>query len=102
MRDAAAPANADCRVAGVASGCRARYTAATPAACGAAIDVPLMVRVAVSPVSQSDVMSTPGAYQSTHGPPSDHGAGASLRSLAATVMTPGTRAGDDVHASAPS
>jgi hypothetical protein len=36
--------------------------------CGVAIDVPLIVLVAVSLVFQSEVMFTPGAKRSTHVP----------------------------------
>ena len=41
----------------------ALYSAATPATCGEAIDVPLMVRVAVVLPIQADVMEAPGAYR---------------------------------------
>jgi hypothetical protein len=41
-----------------------RYKAATPATCGAAIDVPLIVKVAVSLVCQAEMMLTPGAKRS--------------------------------------
>src|SRR4051794_25482157 len=78
---------------GLAWGCNPRKTAAAPAACGAAIEVPLMVLVAVSLLFQSEVMLTPGANQSTQLPTSDHDAAWSSRSTAATVMTPGTRPG---------
>ena len=39
----------------------ALYKAATPATCGDAIEVPLMVLVAVFEVHQADVMDEPGA-----------------------------------------
>ena len=94
----AAASSAASTALGVAEGCSPRYTAAAPVVWGAAIDVPLMVLVAVSEVSQSDAMLTPGANQSTQVPTSDHEAAASWRSLAATVITPGTRPGDDVQA----
>ena len=45
-----------------------RYNAAAPAACGEAIDVPLIVFVAVVLVFQSDVMLTPGAYNARQVP----------------------------------
>src|SRR5206468_1969758 len=54
--------------AGVADGLAWRYRAATPAVCGAAIEVPERLAVAVSLVSQSETMPTPGANQSTHLP----------------------------------
>jgi hypothetical protein len=41
-----------------------RYNAATPAACGAAIEVPLIVFVAVLLVYHADVMLEPGAKRS--------------------------------------
>src|SRR3954464_746440 len=43
--------------AGVASGWSARYSAAAPTTCGVAIDVPLIVLLAVSLVFHDDVMS---------------------------------------------
>jgi hypothetical protein len=55
-------------VAGEAPGFPCRYCAATPAVCGVAIDVPLIVRVAVVLVYQADVIETPGANQSTQLP----------------------------------
>jgi hypothetical protein len=45
-----------------------RYRAATPATCGVAIDVPLMVLVAVSLVFHVEVMLEPGAKTSTQVP----------------------------------
>ena len=42
--------------------------------CGVTIDVPLRILVAESPVSHADVMSTPGANQSTHRPMLENGA----------------------------
>jgi hypothetical protein len=55
-------------LAGDAPGLPWRYSAATPAVCGVAIDVPLIVFVAVVEVDQADVMLTPGANQSTQVP----------------------------------
>src|SRR5690242_8809845 len=55
-------------VAGVAVGLAARYSAAAPATCGVAIDVPLIVFVAVVLEYQSEVMLTPGAKMSTQVP----------------------------------
>ena len=45
-----------------------RTSAAAPATCGAAIDVPLIVFVAVSLVCQAEVMLDPGAKMSRHVP----------------------------------
>ena len=55
-------------VAGEAAGAPCRYSAATPATCGVAIDVPLIVFVAVSDVYQLDVMLEPGAKRSRQVP----------------------------------
>src|SRR5713101_6252057 len=79
---------------GVAVGCSSRYSAATPVVWGAAIDVPLIVLVAVSLVFQADVMRTPGANQSTHLPTFAHCGRRSVMSVALTVIAWGTRAGD--------
>ena len=45
-------------------------------------------------------MSTPGAITSTHEPTLENDASRSVRSLAATVMADGARAGEDEQASA--
>ena len=81
----AAPTSASVTAAGVAVGNASRTLAAAPAAWGDAIDVPLTVRVAASPVIQAPVMSTPGATRSTQLPALENGAKPSSRSLAATV-----------------
>jgi hypothetical protein len=47
-------------VEGVAAGTAWRYSAATPATCGVAIDVPLIAFVAVSDVFHDEVMLEPG------------------------------------------
>ena len=54
--------------AGVADGFDSRYRAATPATCGVAIEVPLIVLTAVSPDPHAEVMFTPGANTSTQFP----------------------------------
>lgn len=54
--------------AGVAVGCCCNTWAATPATCGLAIDVPLMVLTAVSPVYQAELMELPGANTSRQEP----------------------------------
>src|SRR6266508_1394473 len=63
---------------GVSLGWAASHRAAPPATCGLAIDVPLMVLVAVSPVAQADVMPDPGAKMSTQGPQLENEARASV------------------------
>src|SRR5690349_17538695 len=88
-----------CTCAGESPGWPARYNAAAPATCGAAIDVPLIVLVAVSPVPQADVMLMPGANTSTQVPRLAHDGLASLLLVAETVIAVGTRAGDWVQAS---
>ncbi|KOX51980.1 hypothetical protein ADL08_02870 [Streptomyces sp. NRRL F-6492] len=50
--------------AGVAVGLAARWSAAAPATCGVAIDVPEMVLVAESLEFQDEVMEEPGAKMS--------------------------------------
>src|SRR6266508_2542318 len=85
--------------AGVALVLSDRYSAETPVVCGVAIDVPLMVFVAVLLEYQSDVMLTPGPKMSTHVPKFENDARVSVLSVAATVMAAPTRAGDVVQAS---
>ena len=85
-------------VAGVAAGLDWRYNAATPAVCGDAMLVPLIVFVAESPVLHADVIDCPGANQSMHEPELEKEAFASLAVLAPTVMASGTRAGLNWHA----
>ena len=64
----AAVLSADVTALGVAVGLPARYSATTPATCGDAIDVPLIVLVTLFPVCQADVMLLPGAKMSTQLP----------------------------------
>src|SRR2546422_5900502 len=85
---------------GVAVGLPCRYRAATPVVCGVAIDVPLIVLVDVSVSHHADVMFTPGANQSTHGPKSEKSARASVESVAPTVIASVTSAGEPAQASA--
>src|SRR6267143_6687380 len=84
----------------VAAGLPWRYRAATPATCGVAIDVPLIVFVDVSVSHHADVMFTPGANQSTHGPKSEKLALPSAEVVAPTVIASATPAGEPVQASA--
>ena len=55
-------------VAGAAPGLACANSAAVPVTCGVAIDVPLIVFVAVLLVFQADVMLLPGAKMSTQVP----------------------------------
>src|SRR2546425_917656 len=93
------PISASCTWAGVAPGVVSRSGAAAPATCGVAMDVPLMVFVDWSPVFQSDVVFTPGAKISTHGPKLENDAMLSLMSVAPTVSASGALAGEVLQAS---
>jgi hypothetical protein len=68
--------------------------AIAPATCGEAIDVPEMVLIAVFLPIHADVIFTPGAIMSTHGPVLLKEARVSALVLAATVMAAGTREGE--------
>ena len=59
---------AECTCAGVADGLDCRYSAAAPATCGAAIDVPPIVAAPVSLVMPAETMFRPGANRSTQVP----------------------------------
>jgi len=83
---------------GVHDGFADATRAAAPATCGVAIDVPLMVLVAVSLVFHADVMFTPGAKMSRQVPKLENDARWSVRSVAPTVIAAGTRAGLKLHA----
>ena len=87
---------------GVASGLSSKYNAATPATCGAAMDVPLMVLIALSFVYHVDSISTPGANIETQPPKLLKEARRSLLSVAPTEITADrveTDAGDVEQAS---
>ena len=71
-----------------------RICAAKPATCGAAIEVPLMVWVAVDEVYQADLIELPGAKRSRQVPKFEYEALASLLVVAAVVMADGSRAGE--------
>src|SRR5215470_5201799 len=90
----------DATCAGVRVGLAPRMSAAAPVTCGVAIDVPLMVLVAVSLVFHAEVMFTPGAKMSVQVPKLEKEARLSLMSLALTVMASATRAGVKLQASA--
>ena len=85
-------------VAGDAVVCVCRYRAATPATWGVAIDVPLMMLVAVSLVDHADVMLDPGAKMSTTLPKLEKDDRASVLVLEPTVIAALTRAGDEFDA----
>ena len=75
-----------------------RTCAATPATCGAAIDVPDSATYSsVDPwhtaLAQADVIFTPGAYMSMHLPKSENRAAVSSWLEAPTVMARGAKAG---------
>ena len=91
---------AEVTVAGLADAAPCRYSAAAPATCGDAIEVPLIVFVAVSEEYQAEVMPDPGAKRSTQLPMFENDERASLEVLAPTVRAAGTRPGDSAHASA--
>src|SRR5688500_4360655 len=85
--------------AGLSAGFADSRSAAAPATCGAAMEVPLMVAFAVVELMPADAMPAPGAYRSTQGPKLEKEACRSEESLAATVKTSGTRAGELSQAS---
>ena len=93
--------NALSTAAGVAEGFASRYRAATPATCGAAIEVPLIVFVAVLLVYHAEVMLEPGAKMSTQVPMLEKEERASVEVDEATVIAAGTRARVLVQASPP-
>jgi hypothetical protein len=82
-------------VAGEAVRLFCRNRAATPATCGVAIDVPLIVLVAVLLVNHAEVMLDPGAKMSTTLPKFENEERASLIVLDPTVIASVTRAGDE-------
>src|SRR5690349_10515325 len=84
---------------GDAHGSNCSRSAAAPATCGVAIEVPLSVFVAVSEVNHAEVMPTPGAYRSRQLPKFENEAWASEASEAPTVRAAGRRPGDCVQAS---
>src|SRR5688500_5026960 len=75
-----------------------RYSAAMPATCGLAIDVPLMVLVADVVVYQALVMLLPGANTSTQLPQLLNDERASVFVVLPTVMALGARDGDTLQA----
>ena len=87
-------------VAGDAVGFVSKKRAATPATCGVAIEVPEIVFVAVSLVFQDEVMLEPGAKMSTHVPKLEKDERASVIVVDPTVIALGSRAGEELQASA--
>src|SRR6185369_14716740 len=87
-------------VAAEAPGLNCLYSAATPATCGEAIEVPLNVAVVVSELNQDDKIPEPGAKMWRHTPKLENDARASLVVVAPTVIAFAARAGDVLHASA--
>ena len=85
-------------VPGDAVGLLCRYLAATPATCGDAIDVPLMVIVAVSLEDHADLMLEPGAKMSTTLPWLEKYERASVLVDEPTVIAWLTRAGEKFEA----
>ena len=83
----------------------ASTSAAAPATCGVAIDVPEIVLVAVSLVNQDEVMFTPGAKMSRQVPMLENEARVSLLPevppVAPTVIAAGVLAGVNEQALAP-
>jgi len=90
--------SAEVTCAGVAVVLPARKSAAAPATCGAAIEVPLIVLMAVLDVDHADVMLAPGAKMSRQVPKLEKLARASLDVVAPTVIADGSEAGEELHA----
>src|SRR5688572_20558671 len=74
------------------------YSAATPATCGDAMDVPLIVFVAVLDVCQADVMDEPGAYTCAQLPQFEKDDLASLLVEDITLVTADALAGEKLQA----
>ena len=95
----AAPSSIEATSEGLALGLPARISAAAPATCGAAIEVPLSVAEALSPLMPADWMPSPGANRSTHLPLLENDARLSPLVLAATVNAGPRRDGEPSQAS---
>ncbi len=96
--DVALPVSAELTCAAVAVGFASRYKAAAPTTCGVAMDVPLMVLVAVLLPIHAEVMFTPGARILTHDPKFEKEAQPSLMVVAPVVIAVGVLDGDELHA----
>jgi hypothetical protein len=73
--------------------------ATTPATCGAAIEVPDLLEVAVGPVIPAEMMCMPGAKMSTHEPRFEKSANASVEVVAPTVIAEAALDGEKLQAS---
>ena len=71
-----------------------KYSAKAPETIGAAMEVPDLVKIAVSDVIPAAKISRPGAQILMHAPVLLDSARTSPSPMLATAMTPGTRAGD--------
>ena len=80
--------------AGVLLGFSSSISAAAPATCGAAIEVPEIERIPVDEVCHAEVMLEPGANTSTSGPQLEYDARTSADVVAPTVMADGSEAGE--------
>ena len=85
-------------VVALAEGLACLYSAATPATCGEAIDVPLSVAVAVFEVNQAERIPEPGANKSRHVPKFENEDLASVDVVEPTVIAFAALAGDELHA----
>jgi len=92
--DVALPVRAEVTVEGEAPGLPCRYSAAAPATCGDAMDVPLIVFVEVLLVYQAEVIELPGAKMSRQFPKLEYEALASVLVVAPTVTADAARAGE--------
>ena len=97
----AAACSARLTAAGPAPGAACSSSAAAPATCGVAIEVPDMVASPVSLAYEADTIAAPGANAATHAPMLENEASASVFVVAPTVIACGADAGLCVHASAP-
>ena len=83
----------------VREGKRPRSCATAPVTCGAAIDVPDLLQVAVLVSEHAACMELPGASTSTHGPRLEKPERPSEKVVEPTVNACGAEAGDSAHAS---
>src|SRR5690606_37808787 len=83
---------------GVKLGFWDRISSATPAACGDAMEVPLMVLVAELLLNHAEVIDGPGPNTSRQVPKLENEARWSLIVVAPTVIAVGTRAGEKLQA----